>query len=249
MIRGHTPRVLAALTLLAALTGCSTQQRHAALTFFFEGVPPLEGESPRLPASATLVATSAPPAAVTGSASTIDAIPGVEATAVPVTPAWPPHKPYVERKCNTCHASTFSEALKGPIKGICLACHEKVLNAGMVQHWPAKKGMCDSCHQSHQSVNDHLLNRPVPTLCLDCHDSRDTQRYVHFPVRRGRCFSCHTAHESKPAGLLRAGGDALCLRCHDQAEMVALPAHATAGSKACMVCHDPHQSEKKGLLK
>jgi predicted CXXCH cytochrome family protein len=241
MSRRRYCRALANLTLLAALTGaCSTQQRHATLAFFFEGVPPLEGHTPP-PEIAPPPTPGEPPRGP---------IAAEPANPTPPTRAAPlPHQPYVERKCNACHAANFSQDMKGSTREVCSACHEKVLSPGTVQHWPAAKWMCSTCHRSHESPYGRLLDKPMVDLCADCHEPVDTERYVHFPVKRGRCLSCHTAHQSAQAGLLRLPGDALCLRCHEQRDMDALAAHANRGGQTCVACHDPHQSPNRGLVK
>ena len=229
--------LLAALALFSCLTACSTQQRHAWLTVFFEGVPPLESKpSPAPPATA--------PATPAGSVTAV-APPLLSTNIDPLLT----HKPFRDRKCSSCHAPDRSQTVRGRQREICYGCHTNVLTKVAVQHFPAQKWECLTCHQPHMSPFGKLLSQPQAQLCYECHDSLDTRRFVHDPVRRGLCTSCHTPHQSQNPHLLKLAGDPLCLGCHKQAAMKAASGHADIGGKSCVQCHDPHESDKKGRLK
>lgn len=225
--------MLTGLILLAGLSACTTQQRHAWLTVFFEGVPPLEVEKPHPAAPVELMNLVS------------NQIPGHPTNTVKLLP----HTPYRERKCNTCHAPDQPRKMKGTQREICYPCHTNVLTKLQVQHFPARKWLCLSCHQPHMSTVGKLLRKPVVALCYTCHKSLNNKRYVHEPVKQGFCLSCHPAHQSPYPNRLKQAGDSLCLLCHKAAAMKAALGHAGMGDKKCLQCHDAHQSDKKGRLK
>lgn len=228
-----TRRLAVVVAFLCALTACTTQQRHAWLTFFFEGVPPLEGDAPT--ATVTPAMDSTPTRAI--------------ATSSNAEPVWISHAPYRDRKCDACHEVGQALALKGTPRDICLPCHTNVITGASTLHWPLKKGKCMACHRPHLATVPKLLTKPGVALCYECHTPLNVKERVHEPVRRGRCLACHTAHESAVQGLLRKPGNAVCARCHEPEPMQALAAHAGIGDRACLTCHDPHQAAVKGLLR
>lgn len=229
----HTCLMVTVLALLAGLTACTTQQRHAWLTVFFEGVPPLAGEGPE-------------PAGPVEPVSLVANLPLALATNV-VTSL--PHAPYREHRCGTCHAPNQPRKMKGTQREICYPCHTNVLSNLQLQHFPARKWLCLSCHQPHLSPAGKLLRKPVPALCNACHKPLNDKRYVHGAVKKGLCLACHPAHRSPYPNRLRQVGDALCFDCHKPAAMKAAAGHAGIGDKKCLQCHDPHESDKKGVLK
>jgi predicted CXXCH cytochrome family protein len=224
----------AGLAILTVLTACTTSQRHAWLTVFFEGVPPLEGEGPLPAADAAQVAKA-----------------GTSPGTVRLGIQWYIHKPFKERKCGTCHGTGESQVLTGTQRQMCYPCHTNVLSGLAGQHWPAQKWKCAACHTSHKSTVAKLLKQPIVPLCNECHVALNTSTFVHRPVQMGRCLFCHPAHEAPYPGLLRNSGDDLCRRCHYAGALAAAKGHVGArlGQQACIKCHDPHESNKKGLLK
>jgi len=169
------------------LISCDEVERHEALTFFFDGVPPLgqeglQGES---------LDPSSPELARTGQ-----------------TPTWYVHEP--RKDCSICHGKrkqrSFSSQiyLTAPVPKLCYNCHADYTASAPFVHGPVAVGQCLFCHNPHKSKIEHLLIAPEPGLCYQCHDV-DTIELIaaHLPKQLSACTDCHNAHASSTKALLK----------------------------------------------
>ena len=67
------------------------------------------------------------------------------------------HPPFIEKQCDSCHESKFSQKLVSPVKELCFTCHDDFTKDKKVVHYPISEGTCLDCHDPHQS-------RQVPSL-------------------------------------------------------------------------------------
>lgn len=183
----HGPAILAAGVALAVLlSGCSPAARHRVLTFFFTGVPPLEG-------TAAPAATPAPPAAP---------VP----VQVGLTNRRPPqfwfHGPYAARDCDRCHTpghpGTFSDTKIRPSE-LCAACHSRFFARLSTdkEHWvhgPVASGNCTACHNPHRSTHRFLLRAAPEELCGRCHTPSAMTVSPAHREKAGPCLDCHDPH-------------------------------------------------------
>ncbi len=174
--------LLGKLILATALVGvlsCTAEKRHSALTFFFDGVPPLgkpeaKKPGPKTPAAASTEAAPAP--AFTGSE----------------------HQPArSEAGCGNCHNRDSSFALLKPKDDLCITCHADKTRQFPYMHGPAAVGACAECHDPHRSPLPHLLRMPPEKLCFQCHD-RTPAGAKPAPCARpsdaAHCTDCHNPH-------------------------------------------------------
>ena len=184
MNRRLSRALLSKLILTTALVGvlsCTAEKRHRVLTFFFDGVPPLEEPSKQKQGPQTAAAAGAPAGAPQASAFT-----GSE------------HKPALdEQGCGACHNREASFALLKPRDELCLACHADKTRQFPHMHGPVAVGDCAECHDPHRSPLPHLLRMPPEKLCFQCHD-RTPAGAKPAPCARpsddARCTDCHNPH-------------------------------------------------------
>jgi predicted CXXCH cytochrome family protein len=162
------------------------------LTFFFDGVPPLE---PLVLAAVPGEFEGAPPS------------PG--ARAKPRVSAYVSvHGPYAKRDCGLCHVSDFSNRLTQEGEDLCWSCHEREDFPGEVVHGPVAAGRCDGCHDPHRSRNPFLLVQPETALCEHCHDQETFARIDEHRAQEGDdCLRCHDPHASGREHLLKSDED------------------------------------------
>ena len=181
---------LICLVIMAA--GCSPNRRHAVLTFFFDGVPPLGDPAAGSPTKPRY--------------SREEAI----ARAVRIEMQY--HKPYQENQCTKCHADR--NALSVDDRGrrtLCWSCHEhdefKVrLQARPFLHGPVAVENCSACHDPHESVHSKLLLQPDPKLCYSCHDRETTLAGTHHAnLEKELCLTCHDPHGGSNRFFILAG--------------------------------------------
>jgi predicted CXXCH cytochrome family protein len=169
--------------LTAALVGilsCTAEKRHDALTFFFDGVPPLGAPEGKRPGPETPTAAAASKAsqaaAFTGSA----------------------HQPATDEKgCSNCHNRDASFALLKPKDDLCVACHADRTHQFPYMHGPAAAGACAECHDPHRSPLPHLQRTLPPKLCFQCHDQTPPGAKpprCTRPSDDARCTDCHNPH-------------------------------------------------------
>jgi predicted CXXCH cytochrome family protein len=179
--RGVTLAVLASALLLA---GCEPFFSRQTLSKVFNGVPELPDQeevcrSHQEQARATLPGEAK------------------QATGPQQKESGSRHRPYAEKRCNSCHASDgeVSNALLKPKNELCFLCHKGVLR-GTHKHGPASEGDCLSCHEPHESANPFLLSRPRATLCEQCHEEERLASAMHRRLARHdiSCPDCHDPH-------------------------------------------------------
>jgi len=178
------------IVILTAVLSCDEVERHRALTFFFDGVPPLEGEG-------------------VGDVNTPEQsqpqLPGN------TEPAWIVHKP--SKECTNCHDMSKKprwatpEFTKEPLQ-LCYDCHpgSNYSSSTDYVHGPVAVGDCMRCHNPHRSKHRHLLKLPVPDICHQCHEKEDVESIAdHSAETLSECLECHVGHSSPERGLLKKG--------------------------------------------
>ena len=169
------------------LVSCDDVDRHEALTFFFDGVPPPGQEGLQIES----LDPNSPELAQTAQA-----------------PTWYVHEP--RKDCSICHGKRkqrgFSSQiyLNSPVPKLCYNCHADYTASAPFVHGPVAVGQCLFCHNPHKSKIEHLLIAPEPGLCYQCHDI-DTIELIaaHLPKQLSSCTDCHDAHTSSTKALLK----------------------------------------------
>lgn len=169
------------------LMSCDEVQRHEVLTFFFDGVPPLQPEIF--------------PEGLVDSNS-------IEPDQTGQKPAWYAHEP--TKDCSNCHSKrkqrSFSTQTRliAPIPKLCYNCHDDYTSSASFVHGPVAVGQCIFCHNPHRSKIEHLLVAPEPGLCYLCHDKNTIELIAaHTPKQLSSCTDCHNPHASSIKALLR----------------------------------------------
>jgi predicted CXXCH cytochrome family protein len=177
--------------LLAA--GCASEKSHKWLTFFFDGAPGSKGAStPSQPGYSPGQTTNL----ISGRAPLREEPPLVV------------HPPYAERKCVECHASNYSQRLKGDVSAIFTACHKKFLVKAKYTHAPMVDGQCNICHEPHQAKEKFLLVKSSRELCFDCHEPKVVLQIAACRQSEARiCTECHNPHQENKRFLLHTLGE------------------------------------------
>jgi predicted CXXCH cytochrome family protein len=167
------------LVLAAALTAaCDATTRHKVLTYFFDGVPPLESAAPpTAPGQPSLSAAS---------------------TALSVQE----HGPYAAKLCAACHSESLGNTLVAPADQLCQRCHELKMDARYV-HGPLASGGCLVCHDPHSSRTRPLLVSEPEGFCFHCHDRETVLAIPGHGNLQQSCTECHDAHMSNSRYLLK----------------------------------------------
>ena len=181
-LEGRKPGGTLAAGLLAFLAaglapGCHATSRHKVLTYFFDGVPPLE----------TPGAQPAP-----GAATPI--------TSRPIS--FQEHGPYAAKLCSACHNETKGNTLVAPPDQLCERCHALKLDKAYV-HGPVASGECLVCHDPHSSPYRPLLVSQSDSFCFECHDRKDIANSPGHANLEESCTTCHDAHMSNQKYLLK----------------------------------------------
>ncbi len=212
----------AAAVVLALLggQGCDPAKRHRTLSFFFDGVPPLEEpEEMRegglqekqdgkegLTASVKMNQTKDSGTPSSG-----------EETDDSSKMALVQHLPYEMKMCDGCHE--IEKGSSGIPSGFSL--HEE------------KTKLCSMCHDS-----------------MSQEELRKTYTWVHGPVQYGACLECHHPHQSPNPYMVKGRTiQELCLRCHDEKRLLSAGIHSDIGETDCTECHDPHGSRERYMLR
>jgi predicted CXXCH cytochrome family protein len=163
-------------------------QHHEALTFFFDGVPPLR---PEILQEGPLDSDS------------------IESVQAGQKPAWYGHEP--TKDCSICHGKrkqrSFStqKYLTKPVPKLCYDCHTDYTESASFVHGPVAVGQCIFCHNPHKSKIEHLLIAPEPGLCYLCHDTNTIKLIAaHLPEQLSACTDCHNPHVSSTKALLKS---------------------------------------------
>lgn len=216
------------LVWVVVLSGCSPQARHTLLTFFFTGVPPLEGVEPSAVAASPVIAAEEQAASAQ------------QGAAVPAAPA-PPPKP---------QQLYYSHPVWED--GSCAACHQVNKLFSFAPGAAGGKRHTAAVFYAGGGMPGPLL-RPKDKLCNECHTDkaglraiRDTL-WIHNTAAKGDCLACHDAHQSRLSGVLRMSADQLCRSCHADGKTVGIPMHHDEG-ESCLSCHNPHLGKDRRLL-
>lgn len=166
------------LVLSTIASSCATpEQRYKTLSFFFDGVPSPESNQPEElePVSAELKELQLSM-----------------------------HPPFAQRKCQLCHASGYSNALRLPKSELCASCHSSDQVAGKFLHGPAGSGQCYACHDPHRSKLPNLLLSEGSSLCAQCHQEENYPGIDTHRVEKGdSCLECHNPHGADNPNFLR----------------------------------------------
>jgi predicted CXXCH cytochrome family protein len=173
---------------VACVVSCTDTERHRALSFLFDGVPPLPGQ-------------------VFEETQDEDAI---NAQRRRVEPTWFLHEP--QSDCQRCHGDqkqeNFSRQVKlvSPLPALCYECHDMPQGGKGWVHGPVASGQCVICHEPHRSLNRYLLKRPEPQMCFQCHEETSLKTLPgHDQASFQACLDCHAGHSSFAKHLLKAG--------------------------------------------
>ena len=204
--------MLLACTALLLTSGCDKYARHKVLTFFFTGVPPVDGE---------VIANNGDGAKNPAKKSS---------SPVNQEPPSYAHGPFASGQCHQCHATAGSATFRGsvrkqsgtsgrdmggvsarlllPIKDLCIDCHsgksvKAAFGEGLWVHGPVSEGICTVCHNPHQSpYRFMLLKGNTRDMCTTCH----TKGFIvetedHLSDKD--CTECHNPHVGKNRYLLK----------------------------------------------
>lgn len=167
------------------VVSCDEVKHHDALTFFFEGVPPLHGQLTE---------------------ELVDSDSQGLSRRRPKQP-WFTHEP--RKDCSLCHDNSRQRVFSSqtylikPVPELCYQCHVDYTTSASYVHGPVAVGRCLFCHNPHKSRVEHLLIEPEPELCYLCHDI-DTVSLIpaHLVKQQFACTDCHNAHTSSLKYLL-----------------------------------------------
>lgn len=166
--------------------GCEAPTKRDLLVFFFDGVPGTK-QVQQTPSPEDLeIEANKKKKATTGPV--VDVAEKGLRTYV--------HAPYENRQCEACHESKFSQKMRSELRGVCLACHQNLMEKAKFTHAPAESGDCQSCHEPHESKQRFLLVRAGQQLCLECHDQGDMVKVAgHKTMGTTDCQQCHDPHK------------------------------------------------------
>jgi len=173
--------------LLLLLASCDEVERHRMLTFFFDGVPPLQTEASK--------------------AEPLNLKPG-KASDIAPTGGWHIHPPV--KNCTDCHGeqrrmtSSRKVELVADVPQLCYKCHTDYATLEGWVHGPVATGNCLLCHEPHKTKPEFLLRKPVPELCYQCHELGAIRVLKgHAEESYTRCTDCHDGHAGATRSLLR----------------------------------------------
>src|SRR4051812_46524806 len=160
--------------------GCSVEQTHKTLVFFFDGVDKIIFFNAYLSKDSI----------------SKESVAKREALLKRNRPDLCVHKPYKEKKCDQCH--TPDKRLLMPLPGLCYRCHDNFSQVYAVVHGPVASGSCTNCHNQHSSKYAKLLIRQGQQICLYCHNSSLVfANKVHRDIEDAECTLCHSPHGGK----------------------------------------------------
>ncbi len=175
------------LMMVLVWAGCDESERHKTMTFFFDGVPLLQGE-------ATGTGPFDPNAIGESRSFT--------------TGGWYVHEPLQD--CTQCHVSQrrarFSRQVQliADVPELCYRCHEEQASQRGWVHGPVATGDCLLCHGPHKTKNAFLLTKPAPELCHQCHEPETVGLIEnHTESTYSNCIGCHEGHAGASTSLLR----------------------------------------------
>ncbi len=181
---------LVSMAFILIAVNCKKVQRHKVLTFFFDGVPPLEGE-------VIEVEDSNQPVLV------------AQQTVSKPQIIWYEHEPY--KDCNVqCHGGNKRGGVLGSVRlvktvpELCYDCHNDYTKSSKFVHGPIAVGECGFCHNPHKTNQKYLLKKAIPELCYQCHEESIIESIpTHAEKKLSKCNDCHEAHAGSTRGLLK----------------------------------------------
>ncbi len=186
--------------VLGMAVGCDRDARYKILTFFFEGVPPLDSDSSAAKIKITKTITKK-----TGAEYQTETVVKERLTRLSKQKRASKHKEV--RDCSGCHVGKFGSGRRALIKALpdlCYSCHTNYHDAGGYLHAPVRVGDCVVCHDAHQSMYVHLQKAALPQLCLQCHLPEDMKTIEdHEDKLESICTDCHDPHTSSMRKLLK----------------------------------------------
>ncbi len=168
----------AALSMLMVVA-CARETRHRVLSFFYDGVPPLDG------------GTSVLDVDLPEEAATADQRP----ERVEPVQKFYVHPPWKANRCGECHDVGGGRLLKTAREGLCQSCHPDKPAKKKFVHGPVAVNGCLACHLYHKARYPKVLIADPQTLCFHCHemDAMRTDEH-HATIKEERCIDCHDAH-------------------------------------------------------
>ena len=165
------------IAIIVCFFGCSIEQSHKSLTFFFDGVDQVNVFNDYLSKDSL----------------SKDAIAKREQLLLKNRPDLVVHLPYKEKKCEKCH--TPDKHLRLPLPGLCYQCHKNFNETNRYVHGPVASGNCLKCHNQHTAKYAKLLIRQGQQVCLYCHNSSLIFRSkFHKDIEDAECTLCHNPH-------------------------------------------------------
>jgi predicted CXXCH cytochrome family protein len=169
------------------VAGCNREAKHKILTFFFEGVPPLDSEKIAVETEMTMAVDESPQPVVAGKKIISRVLKQRRAS-----------KHESVSDCGKCHLGGMGmgqQQLVEPLPDLCYSCHANFEALGDFLHGPISVGNCVFCHDAHQSRYVHLQKAPQPGLCYLCHGREDMSDIADHQDREEIiCTDCHDPH-------------------------------------------------------
>ncbi len=208
------------LTLIAAifiaffmLQGCDQMTKHRVLSFFFDGVPPIQKTKKTTDTPPEIKPTDRKEFNTAAKRNTQDQ------TKAPVelSPTTVQHPPYAVKMCYGCHQTT-KRTIAAPVGftlldkklRICLRCHDYMSQEDLGKtfawvHAPVQFGACLECHHPHETANPYMLQIwPIQKLCFKCHnENRLLKTVIHEEIDDTACTECHDPHGSQARFMLK----------------------------------------------
>jgi predicted CXXCH cytochrome family protein len=179
--------IVVLLVMFFFIGSCLPTRKNRMLTFFFDGVPPLD--------------TLKNDTLDTASRDTISKL-AILPLAV-VSPEITVHDPYRKNDCYSCHNEKTKVELVLPQPDVCYVCHVDYAKKYKYVHGPVAGGYCTQCHNAHMSKTRKLLIRTGQELCLYCHDSGSVfKSEVHKEKPESECTFCHNPHGGNDRSIL-----------------------------------------------
>lgn len=192
--------MLLGAVVLGVLIGCDRAARYEVLTFFFEGVPPLDGTHATAGADANVVILTN--ANIMSSMNPEHVVLQPDQFGQRVSS----NHEFV-RDCAQCHTGGFSSSrqdLRQDVPALCYSCHTDLHEPDDSLHGPLNVGECVFCHDPHQSAYVRLQKLPQPALCYSCHKVEDIVSIPgHAEPLQQACTGCHDPHGSSIPPLLK----------------------------------------------
>lgn len=190
-------RLLLVSVLLASvcISGCDAVSRHAVLSTILDGVPSLP---PPEPFCREYIAK------IEAEEAAKQKIDPQQARAKRLVAQGLSHKPYAEKKCESCHDKEKEGGLIKPLKELCAVCHPNY-PSGEFQHGPAAVRDCLACHLPHSASAKPLLKREINEVCATCHHEERLSAKMHanFSGKKMKCTDCHDPHGGEIRYFLR----------------------------------------------